>query len=173
MAYLDSAGLSYLWTKIKAYVDSRAGGGMASHVGMIVQSTTLSTMAQVVAVYGGTTWIRHSGYFLYGAESGVTANSAASDGGTEMVTLTAAQSGLPAHGHAFTQPTVTSSVRYEKTAASGTARYHIASSGSTSTNFITNSVTGGAVGNAAAQDAAQAHENMPPYKKVYIWERTA
>ena len=53
MGYLDNNGLSYLWGKIKAYVDSRSGGS-SSHVGMIIQSTTLDTMAKVIAVYGGT-----------------------------------------------------------------------------------------------------------------------
>ena len=87
MAYLDNNGLSYLWGKIKAYVDSHSGGP-SSHVGMIIQSTTLDTMAKVIAVYGGTKWIWHSGYFLYGASSGVVANSAAADGGEATHTLT-------------------------------------------------------------------------------------
>ena len=50
---------------------------------MIIHSTKLSTAAQVKAVYGGTTWISHSGYILRGATSGVTANSATKTGGTD------------------------------------------------------------------------------------------
>lgn len=144
-----------------------------SHVGMIIQSTTLDTMAKVIAIYGGTTWIQHSGYFLYGATSGVTSNSAQSDGGESTVTLTGAQSGVAAHGHGFTQPTITVNTRYAKTAGDGSARYHVASSGDLSTTFVTATASGGSVANAAEANASQAHNNMPPYKNVYVWERTA
>ena len=34
-------------------MDSHSGGGQASHVGMIIHSTTLNTMAKVIAEYGG------------------------------------------------------------------------------------------------------------------------
>ena len=68
-----------------------------SHIGMIIMSTTLNTMAKVISVYGGTTWIRHDGYMLRGASSGVTSNSASSDGGAETVTLTVNE--MPPHTH--------------------------------------------------------------------------
>ena len=41
-------------------------------VGCIIESTTLNTMAKVIAQYGGTTWIRHTDYMLRGATSSVT-----------------------------------------------------------------------------------------------------
>ncbi len=77
---------------------------------MVIHSTTLDTMAKVIAQYGGTTWIRHDGYMLRGASSNVTANQAQSDAGADSVSytpagtnagikLTAAQSGIPAHAH--------------------------------------------------------------------------
>lgn len=91
-----------------------------SFVGMVVQSTTLSTLAQVQAIYGSnTTWIQHTGYMLRGAASSVTANSASSDGGADSVTpsgtnsggvvkgttLNASQSGVPAHSHGLNNHT--------------------------------------------------------------------
>ena len=79
---------------------------LVNPIGTIIHSTTCDTMAKVVAAYGGTTWIQHSGYILRGASSGVTDNNAVKDGGEDTHKLTAEESGLPAHGHGFTQPTV-------------------------------------------------------------------
>lgn len=79
-------------------------------VGTIIESTTCDTMAKVVAAYGGTTWKQHTGYILRGASSNVTSddnsNTGTGFGGSDTETLTGAQSGLKAHGHGFTQPTV-------------------------------------------------------------------
>ena len=129
-----------------------------SHVGMIIQSTTLDTMAKVIAVYGGTTWIRHSGYFLYGATSGVTANHAAADGGEATHTLTEAE--MPSHGHSVFSMYEYSGGQWDGLIYQSMLndyRFH----GLGNANFIGN--TGG----------NQPHNNMPPYKNVYIWERTA
>lgn len=153
MAFLDEKGLAFLWQRIKSYVDRRAG----SHVGMIIHSTTLDTMAKVVAVYGGTTWIQHSGYMLYGATSNVVANSAVKTGGETSHTLTVNE--LPSHTHGnpsggayLINQSVTSGAAFSFAAGS----YTRASAAAT-----------GATGSGAA------HNNMPPYKNVYIWERTA
>lgn len=59
-----------------------------SHVGMIIHSTTLDTEAKVIAVYGGTKWIQHTGYVLRGASTGVVANSAAKTAGSDSVSYT-------------------------------------------------------------------------------------
>lgn len=139
--------LATLIGKLQAYINNR------SYVGMIIHSTTLNTEAKVKAQYGGTKWIRHSGYFLYGATSGVTANSAAEDGGEVNHTLTVAE--MPSHTH---------KVRY--------------------TGGNANGINGGMPGTSvdatpgyndliiANEGGGQAHNNMPPYKNVYIWERT-
>ncbi len=37
----------------------------------------------------------------------------------------------------------------------------------------THALTGGGIGNATAKDATEAHNNMPPYVVVNIWQRTA
>ena len=103
------------WTNTNAMdemasVNSSLANKIESYVGMVIHSTTLDTMAKVVAQYGGTTWILHDGYMLRGASSNVTANSAQKDGGSDSASytpagtnagtkLTAAQSGVPAHAH--------------------------------------------------------------------------
>lgn len=214
---LDETGLAYFWGKITAKFAPKTS---LSHVGMIIQSTTLDTKAKVIAVYGGTDWIRHKGYFLRGADNNDTVvdNQAQSDGGsathnhgaeTGSITLTAAQSGLPSHGHTYTRPTVSSSGTCSITSSGGhthAVKYHsdnttggkgarlggssdtstaaaIASDTGKHTHTVpnhTHTLTGGGVANASGRDASQGHahsissaDNLPPYKNVYIWERTA
>ena len=164
------------------------GGSQNSHIGQIIHSTTLDTMEKVIEVYGGTMWIQHSGYMLRGASSGVTENSAASDGGAETVTLTAAQSGVPAHAHAHahTHGTGDTSKKYFVKASgsfssetvgaisgSGYKLYQIAESQTWGNMTATGGASAGNTSNNTAANASQAHNNMPPYKNVYIWERTA
>lgn len=87
-----------------------------SYVGMVIHSTTFDTEAKVIAWYGGSKWILHSGYVLRGASSGVTANDNTKTGGNDSVsytpagsnaavTLTAAQCGVPAHSHGLNSHT--------------------------------------------------------------------
>lgn len=147
-ALASGDSLATLIGKLQAYVNSR------SYVGMIIHSTTLDTMAKVIAQYGGTTWIRHNGYMLYGATSNVVANSAVKTGGETTHTLTVNE--MPNHSH---------KIRY--------------------TGGYANGVYGGMSGTSvdatpgyndlivAYEGGGQAHNNMPPYKNVYIWERTA
>lgn len=144
--------LATLIGKLQAYVNSR------SYVGMIIHSTTLNTMAKVIAQYGGTTWIQHSGYFLYGATSNVAANNAASDGGEAVHTLTVEE--MPSHRHDLIRQLQPPSYNYGCVQASGSIS-NSSVSGSGATQY-TDYAGGG-----------QAHNNVPPYKNVYIWERTA
>lgn len=124
------------------------------HVGMIIHSTTLSTEAKVIAVYGGEHWIQHTGYFLYGDNAGVTDNNAVADGGEANHTLTVEE--MPSHRHNVSSgwEDAAGIDRLVYSAKNGSYQDY----GVGTVNFIEN--TGG----------GQPHNNMPPYKKVYIWE---
>lgn len=90
-----------------------------------------------------------------GSGAGLTARSVAASGGVEAVTLTSAQSGLPAHGHNV------------RKAAGGSDRI-VSTEG---TGAASASLGAGAVGNIAdyvaqnntAADAASSHTNMQPF----------
>lgn len=125
-----------------------------SHVGMIVHSTTLDTEAKVKAIYGGTTWVKIEGKFLLGTSSSHAINTT---GGAETVTLTVAQ--IPSHNHSLV-PNSNNTAIY-----SGTGSYDDTEK-SGGRNHLVNNTTGNTGG-------GQAHNNMPPYRTVYIWERTA
>lgn len=147
---------------------------MASYVGLVIESTTLDTMAKVIEVYGGTTWVLHAGYFLYGAATGVSQGMPQADGGEASVALTSAQSGLPAHNH----PTGANGERFQtRPRDSGTAAEQGGTIAGTGYYYPKSTMPGWGslanTGNSDAQDAAEAHNNMPPYKNVYIWERVA
>ena len=157
---------------------------------MIIFSTTLSTMSLVIGVYGGTTWIQHSGYILRGATSGVTANSASKTGGEDTHTLSVNE--MPSHNHG--QKSLSGGVYIADTivrqsgnaqavnSASGiislvgasTHRYVIASTGISTQEF--SGIYGFNVNATHTHDSnggGAAHNNIPNYKSVYIWERTA
>ena len=95
--------------------------------------------------------------------------------GAESVKLTAAQSGVPAHGHGITDPghghTIPEGVTSGQATVTG---IHQSSWGWYTTNRgswlgVINNTTGITVNNNAAADAASAHENLPPfYALTYI-----
>ena len=119
-----------------------------SHIGMIIHSTTLDTMEKVIDIYGGTQWAKIEGRFLLGQSSSYAINSI---GGEETHTLTIAE--MPSHDHGI-----------DIAETSGGVNANMPMGGATwSTNYDAIQPTGG----------GQAHNNMPPYKVVYIWERTA
>lgn len=127
---------------------------LQSHVGMIIQSTTLDTEAKVIAIYGGTKWTKIEGRFLLGASSSYKINTS---GGEATHKLTVNE--MPSHTHSGKQLLLIADPTYaqlKQPVASGTSAI-----GGYTTDFNNN--TGGNV----------AHNNMPPYKVVYIWERTA
>lgn len=135
---------------------------------MSVNNTNPSTL------FGGT-WVQIEDTFLLAAGSTYTAGDT---GGEATHTLTAAESGLPAHTHDFTQPTVTTKMEFLKDVATGTAKNRLTTQGQSSPSYTSDfasTVTGGAVGavTGGAQNATDAHNNMPPYLAVYVWKRTA
>lgn len=117
-----------------------------SYVGMVIHSTTLDTEAKVKAIYGGSTWIQHSGYMLRGATSGVVANSATKTGGSDDAIVVAHNHGIP----------------YQVNNAAGTAHW-----GPTMVASATGYTDSKTVGESGT------NKNIPNYKSVYIWERTA
>ena len=124
---------------------------------MIVQSTTLDTEAKVIAIYGGTSWSKIEGRFLLGQSSSYAINST---GGEATHTLTVSE--MPSHKHSTTKGaninTEYGGAMRAQESDAGTAVW-----GARSGAFDTLANTGGGA----------AHNNMPPYKVIYIWERTA
>ena len=141
--------------KLKQLEEKISHAKLASYVGMIIHSTTLETEDQVIARYGGSSWIRHEGYFLRGAASGVTPDNAAADGGEATHTLTVNE--MPSHTHALYMEYGTMVTSYDYPPISN---YNQLGPYGPYSSRVDN--TGG----------GQAHNNMPPFKNVYIWERT-
>lgn len=111
-------------------------------------------------------------------------------GGAKTVTLTAAQSGVPAHSHTVTDPGHNhtqqphSHVQSVNSATTGglsgytpdTSSNTSATSGysTANTTAVNNSnTTGLTVNNATPADASQAHSNLPPYLVVKLWTRVS
>ena len=89
-----------------------------------------------------------------------------STGGSATVKLTSAQSGVPQHTHTYahTDTTYKLNTTNRKPGTSTAVAY------GTSISATANNTTKTSSNNTAA-NASQAHENMPPYLAVYMWER--
>ena len=155
---------------------------------MIIHSTVLNTMEKVVGIYGGITWIQHSGYVLRGATSGVVANSSTKTGGNDNAIV-------PKHTHTFTgQEVATGAMSGNSTGSHYAVSYQNPSctgnfKGSDSGNLTCNAGTGytnskytinvahthkvTAKGTNSETGEDVTNKNIPNYKSVYIWERTA
>jgi microcystin-dependent protein len=202
---------------------------VTSHIGMIIHTTTLDTEAKVKEIYGGTTWIQHSGYMLRGATSGVIANSAVKTDGEDTHILTVDE--MPSHthiqnshnhtqnshnhtqnSHNHTQNSHNHTQNAHNHAISGlNSRGSVASywckgnkngdwgsgnsmgedlisignktatnNATTATNIATTATNNATTATNIATTATnqntgggKAHNNLPCYKSVYIWERTA
>lgn len=134
------------------------GSGGIPPVGAIVW---FSDDTDPATAYGGGTWARYGeGRTLVSQDdSDEDFDTAGATGGAKDVTLTAAQSGSPAHNHPLQRYTSTSGGNSGFTADTSM-------SGGPSAVTLTS-------GNSTAADAAQAHENMPPFIVAYAWVRTA
>jgi hypothetical protein len=113
-------------------------------------------------LFGGTWSAFGVGKTLVGLDSTDTEfDTVEETGGAKTVTLTSAQSGLPAHTH----PT-----------SNQTSNYH-AQQGASGTNghycFHDGYKTQMTVNNNTAANAAEAHTNLQPYIVVYFFKRTA
>lgn len=134
------------------------GGGSFEFPVGYVYITVDPTNPNTVLGYG--TWAAFgAGRMIVGFDSGQTEfDTVEETGGAKTVTLTAAQSGVPAHSHPM------SGGSSDDTSAPFTGPD---ASTSTATAF------GGGVGNNTPADAAQAHNNLPPYIVVHMFKRTA
>ena len=158
-----------------------------SHIGMIIQSTTLNTEDKVKALYGGTKWISHTGYILRGATSGVVANQAVKSGGQDSVTPSGTNSGgvvqghaltineMPSHAHTYTDSYATTGELWYWKGDPAVRDVLSAKTGDASSLKATVSSGGSAVHNHGFTNptfTGNPHTNMQSYKDVYIWERT-
>ena len=134
-----------------------------SHVGMIVQTTTLDTEAKVIAIYGGTSWSKIEGRFLLGASSSYAANST---GGEAAHRLTINE--MPSHNHAFTSGGHAMCIY---TNADPVNQHSWGYTAGQNTGWYINANKD--IADITYNGGNAAHNNMPPYKAVYIWERTA
>jgi hypothetical protein len=151
---------------------------LAWPIGSIFMSVSHTTGADVATALGGGTWAAlGQGRVLIGVGSNGTTTYANGDsGGVETVTLTAAQSGIPAHSHTITDPghfhvltggaTDDTVAPYAGVDAATTAAAVIGGGTDTAT-------TGISVDNSTAAGAASSHTNLQPYFAVYMWKRTA
>lgn len=128
---------------------------MPTHIGQVIMSTTLDTAAKVAAVYGGTWQAWGAGRVPVGFASGDTDfGTINKTGGAKTVALTVAQ--MPSHTHSYSTPAHS----WGEASQGGDA---ILRGSDVSNRFSRDS---GSTGN------GQAHNNLPPYRVVYMWERT-
>ena len=126
--------------------------------------------AAVVNAIGGTTWTAFgSGRVLVGQKSSDSNfNVVEEEGGASTVTLTSAQSGVPAHAHKF-------QITGDSTPDSGTTGGIMVSGTGSTANGVTGTpsdTSGRQIGGNTASDAASSHTNLQPYVVVYMWKRT-
>ena len=141
------------------------------------KGTGTTSVCPIQQTLGGT-WTRIENRFLYASEG---EQGIGTTGGSATVTLTAAQSGVPAHGHgmAHTHTHNHTAIGYTNTGGSGTARRtpigydNTSAAGTLTTSSDRTASSKSNTDNNTAQDASEAHDNMPPYIIVNVWERTA
>jgi hypothetical protein len=117
---------------------------------------TLGVSTDPATLFGIGTWTEIEGKVIVGIsnEAGDEAFDTLNEtGGVQTVTLTAAQSGLPAHTHPinYSSPSNVTGDGFDDAAGSGTKN--------------SNQNT--------PQNASESHTNLQPYIVKYVWERTA
>lgn len=121
-----------------------------SHIGMIIQSTTLDTEDKVKAIYGGNSWSKIEGRMLIGASSDYAVNST---GGSATHSITTAE--MPSHNHGLNAHT------HSIPALSGTATTSGSHTHKASTNYVDNAWMGGATSNRYAFCNGGENSNTP------------
>ena len=129
---------------------------MPSHVGQVIMSTTLDTAAKVKAIYGGTWEAWGKGKVPVGVDPNDTDfNAPNKSGGAKTVTLETNQ--IPSHSHDF----VINIQHSDGTRVSGEAL----------TSGLQVSGRARYFGTTKTAGDSQAHENMPPFMTLYMWQR--
>lgn len=152
------------YTKLNTFVTKVINRDVPNKVypiGSIYMSVNSTNPSEL---FGGE-WERIQDRFLLA--SGTTYENG-STGGSATVTLTASQSGLPAHSHKYQDYNTTYTLKTTNRKP-GT---------STAVAYGTSLTAGGGAtertsSNNTAANASASHENMPPYLTVYMWKRTA
>lgn len=157
------------------------GGSEAFPVGSVFIAVVATNPGTLLG-YG--TWVAIAvGRMLVGFDSGdADFDAAEKTGGAKTVTLTAAQSGLPQHthtqnAHTHVQDAHSHGMAEGTTDGSGTfmdrSNAAAATTAATDAATATNQNATAVNQNAGPTDAAQAHQNLPPFFVVYTWKRTA
>lgn len=186
------------WKRKKSYIDQTEVLQAVYPVGIIISTYTNTNPA---TTFGFGTWEQWGvGRVPVCVDSGDADFDAAGDtGGAKTVTLTAVQSGVPAHTHTTGENSV-DHTHTGTTSSNGDHNHSIpatseesdsdqgyssfkSGSGKTTGNAGTHNhtlTTGGVSANHThpvnvnlAEAAAQAHDNMPPFVAEYRWRRTA
>lgn len=132
--------------------------GLVYPIGSIFTATVSTNPA---TLFGFGTWAAFgAGRVPVGIDAGdADFDSVEETGGAKTVTLTAAQSGVPAHTH----------IQQRLPTASGAVigfTVDTSMSGTPADSGVTTKAN-------TAADASQAHTNLQPYIVVYMWKRTA
>lgn len=143
--------MSYLFNDDKSKCELETLMGRIYPVGSIYMSTSAVSPAEL---FGGT-WTKIENRFLLAAGSSY---SAGSTGGEARHTLTVNE--MPSHRHNINK------ARY------GTYQWLSAGQGGTDA-VRTDNYDAANTNTTHATGGGQAHNNMPPYLAVYVWQRTA
>ena len=156
--------------EIEDYID-QTKNKIYSHVGMVIQSTTLNTMAKVIAIYGGTSWTKIEGRIIIGADTDFPAGSTGGSKNFRASGKINNTSGLDLNIYPHSPGYPSLEVAY--------GNYGLVPGAPAYNGRV---VVGGTSGN-LSQDLSHGHIEpisvtaskypYPPYKAVYIWERTA